>query len=676
MKKTYILLGVAMMLNTNAWANNGLHTKDDNDTLKVHEIRGLDVVARKSGMRRMPGAINSMKVEKEELFKAACCNLGESFTTNPSVDVNYSDAATGAQQIKLLGLSGTYVQMLAENLPAFRGSASPFALRYVPGPWMKSILVSKGNSSVKNGYEGITGQINVEYLKPEDPKGMELNVYGNSDARFEVNADANVHLKNNWSSVLMGHYEHENKEHDSNGDGFMDSPKVKQINLMNRWLWMGDKQIFHGGISTLHEKRNSGTISHHLPSGMRGFDIGIETHRYEAYIKHAFILDKTNGTNIAILGNGAIHRTQAEYGDKAYQANEKNLYLQVAFENNWGTMHNLAAGLSMQHDYLGQHIRLEHQPTLPLTRLNERETTGGAYAQYTLNLNHKLVAMAGLRLDNSSRWGIFLTPRMHIKYQPIDLVGIRLSVGKGYRTVHALAENHNLLSSGRKLIIDDLKQEDAWNYGISSSWNIPLFKKTLKLNAEYYYTRFGNQVLIDYDQDVDEIHITNLHGKSYSHTFQIDATYPVLPGLEMTAAYRYTDVKATYGGVLQEKPLTSRYKGLLTASYKTPLGKWQMDATFQLNGGGRLPQWRNGTTLSTNADSRYSAFGQLNAQVTRWFRTFSVYVGGENITGFTQKQRIIDAQNPWSNTFDPTLVWGPTRGAMAYVGVRIKVGKN
>lgn len=673
MKQRILLSGVALTLAAYTFADDHQHLPTPNDTLKTHEIKGLEVVARTGGMRRMAGAINGMKVEKDELFKAACCNLGESFTTNPSVDVSYSDAATGAQQIKLLGLSGTYVQMLGENLPAFRGSASPFALRYVPGPWMKSILVSKGTSSVKNGYEGITGQINVEYLKPNDPKKTEINLFGNIDGRFEANIDLNRHFKNNWSSVLLGHYENESAEHDSNKDGFMDSPKIQQVNLQNRWHWANERQIFHGGISTLHERRKGGNTRHHQMPDIDPFQIGISTHRYEAYLKHAFILNKEHGTNIAFLGNGAIHQTDADYGLKAYQANEKNLYLQAAFETNWGVMHNLAAGASMQHDYLKQEVRWTHDLTQQLSPINQRETTAGLYAQYTFNLHHKIVAMAGLRADNSNLWGWFVTPRVHIKYQPIDLVGIRLSAGKGYRTVHALAENHHLLSSGRTIVMDDLQQEDAWNYGISTAWNIPLWRKTLKLNAEYYYTRFGNQVLFDYDRSVNAIHITNLEGKSYSHTFQIDATYPILEGLDITAAYRYTDVKATYGGVLREKPLTSRYKGLFTASYKTPLGKWQMDATFQLNGGGRLPQWNSVAGLSTDADRRYSAFGQLNAQVTRWFRTFSIYAGGENLTGFTQQNRIIDAHNPWSSTFDPTLVWGPTRGAMAYVGVRVKL---
>lgn len=219
-----------------------------------------------------------------------------------------------------------------------------------------------------------------------------------------------------------------------------------------------------------------------------------------------------------------------------------------------------------------------------------KETTPGIYAQYTYNLNEKVVAMAGIRADHSSRYGTFVTPRFHLKLSPNEVVSLRLSVGKGYRSVHALAENNNLLASGRQLVIDDLKQEEAWNSGLSSSFYIPLFGKTLKLNAEYYHTHFNEQAVIDYDSNSTEIRISNLDGKSYSNTIQVDASYPVIQGLELTAAWRWNDVKSTYGGELMEKPLTSRYKGLVTVSYKTPLGIWQFDATLQLNGGGRMPR--------------------------------------------------------------------------------------
>ena len=624
---------------------------------KAVDLQNVTITSRRSGTRRMGGAVNGVLINREELFKAACCNLGESFTTNPSVDVNYSDAATGAKQIKLLGLSGTYVQMLTENLPNFRGAAAPYSLDYVPGPWMNSIQVSKGSSSVRNGYESITGQIDVEYLKPDNDEGVTVNLYGGTLGRLEANADANVHLDDKLSTEVLLHYQDDLGHHDMNDDGFLDQPNVRQWNLQNRWKWKGDHYLFHGGFGMVKEKREGGqTNTHHpTPNTHHPYLININTDRYEGYMKHAFILDPEHGTNIALMGNASMHLLDANYGEKHYSVNQKNVYAQLLFETNFTEQHNLSAGLSLNYDYLTK---------------DDKETTPGAYAQYTYNLNDKIVAMAGIRADHSSRFGTFVTPRFHLKLTPSEIVSLRLSAGKGYRTVHALAENNNLLASGRQLVIDDLEQERAWNYGISSSFYIPLFDKTLKLNAEYYHTHFSQQAVIDYDSNPSLIRITNLDGKSYSNTVQVDATYPIVKGLELTAAWRWNDVKCTYGGKLMEKPLTSKYKGLITASYKTPLGLWQVDATLQLNGGGRMPTPVNGLW-----DERFQAYEQVSAQITRWFRHFSVYIGGENLTGFRQKQTIINAADPWSSSFDPTMVWGPVHGAMFYAGVRVNFGR-
>lgn len=638
---------------------------DSVGTMPDQTLHEVQVVSRKPGMMRMKGAMSGQIISQDELFKAACCNLGESFTTNPSVDVSYNDAATGAKQIKLLGLSGKYVQMLTENLPNFRGAAIPYSLGYVPGTWMKSIQVSKGNASVKNGYEAMTGQINVEYLKPEDGENVHVNLYGNTMSRIEANADGNVHIVKGLSTEILGHYEDNLKEHDSNKDGFMDDPQTRQFNLQNRWYGKTGNYIFHGGLSLLDEKRESGQTNHEGVLGHQTeplYRINLNTHRYEGYMKHAFILDPGHGTNIAWMSSASMHEMDATYGRKDYDVNEKNVYSQLMFETNFTPEHNLALGASFNHDYVGQ--------TYLGQRLNEKEYVVGGYAQYTYNLHDRLVAMAGIRIDHSSGYGTFVTPRFHVKWQVNDLWSLRASAGKGYRTVHALAENNYLMASGRQLVIDKLSQENAWNYGLSTALNIPLGRQTLKLNAEYYYTRFGNQAVIDYDTDPVQIHISNLHGKSYSHTFQIDATYDLFRGMTMTAAYRYNDVKTTYGGELMRQPLTNRYKGLLTASYKTPLGLWQFDATFALNGGGRLPKAYTTADGTPSWKESYPAYGQLNAQITRTFRHFSVYAGGENLTGYKQKNPIIDAARPWSSTFDPTLVWGPMQGLRGYIGVR------
>lgn len=683
--KRIIILTLAAVMSAFGYANNKVdnivkNTTDDNDSVKLERnLKEVQITSRRSGTSRLAGAVNGISVNRQELFKAACCNLGESFVTNPSVDVSYNDAATGAKQIKLLGLSGTYVQMLTENMPDFRGAAAPYSLGYVPGPWMKSIQVSKGAASVKNGYESITGQIDVEYKKPDDEQGAEVNLYGNSKGKIEANVDANVHITDELSTEILLHHENGLKDQDSNDDGFMDMPMVEQYHVQNRWKLKHGKYLFHGGITALKEIRNSGQMMNDnakMDSEHGMYDISLKTHRYSAYAKNAFILNSEKGTNIALMTSASMHQLNAAFGWKGYRANEKNLYASLMFETNFTKEHNLSLGLSLNHDYLGQDVRLEHNKALDFTNVDEKETTPGAYIQYTYTLGTKFTAMAGLRADHSSVYGNFVTPRCHLKYAPNDIISFRAAVGKGYRTVHAYAENNYLLSSGRTLVVDDLKQEEAWNYGVSAALNIPLFGNTLKFNADYYYTDFVNQAIIDYDTDKSKIRITNLDGKSYSHTFQVDATYPIFKGMSVTAAWRYNDVKTTFNGKLREKPLTSRYKGLLTASYKTPLGLWQFDATLQLNGGGRLPDPYTTSDGTSSWDNRYHSFEQVSAQITRWFRNFSIYIGGENLTGFKQKNPILNADNPWSSAFEPTMVWGPVEGAMFYAGVRIKIGRK
>lgn len=662
-------------------------TPDSTATLKDQTLDNVTVTARAATVRTLAGAINGKDILRDELFKAACCNLGESFVNNPSVDVNYSDATTGARQVKLLGLSGTYVQMLTENLPNFRGAALPYGLGYVPGSWMKSLQVSKGNSSVKNGYEAMTGQINVEYVKPEDPTGMSVNLYGNTMGKFEANADGNIHINGNknLSTELLAHFENNWSKHDGNGDGFQDDPQVRQYNLQNRWYWKTGNYMLHAGLSLLKEDRMSGQVNHHhsMTAGLAPYRINIGTDRYEAYMKNAVILNPEHGTNMALMGNVSMHKQNASYGIKQYDVNEKNAYASLIFETNFTPEHNLSAGLSLNYDYLHQNLSLpvgaipsNYGNLYPLVGGIESETTPGAYVQYTYNVNGKFIAMAGLRVDHSNVYGTFVTPRFHLKWVPASFLTIRLSAGKGYRSPHALAENNYLMASGRRLIVDKLNQESAWNYGTSLDFLIPVGQKTLKLNAEYYYTHFLSQTIVDYDTNPQELHITNLDGKSYSHTFQIDASYPLFKGLELTAAYRYNLVKATYNGQLMWKPLQSRYKGLLTASYKTPLGLWQFDATVALNGGGRMPEPYTLASGNLSWDRNYKAYGQLNAQITRYFHHFSVYIGGENLTNFKQKNPIVGYQNPWDNGFEPTMIYGPIQGAMGYVGIRLNLGKR
>lgn len=640
-------------------------------------------VHRPKGNRKLKNiATNTDWISKTELLRAACCNLGESFTTNASVDVNYSDAATGARQIKLLGLSGTYVQMLTENIPNLRGASSLYGLGYIPGPWMQSIQVSKGASSVKNGYESITGQINVEFLKPQADQSVMANGYVDLFGKAEVNAAGNIHLGSKWFTGLLLHGENGFASHDGNDDGFIDLPQIRQFTGMNRWAYIGDKYIFQAGVRYLVEKRLSGQHGHGEMPAMGGhepFKIDIATNRGEFFTKNAYLIDVENVNNLALILSGSIHSEDAVYGHKLYDVRQDNIYASLIYERKWMEgLHELSAGLSLNYDRFKQDFRLENDPALSPARQIDRETTPGGYAQYTYNLDSRLILMAGLRYDHSSVYGSMLTPRAHIKWNLLDgALSIHGSAGRGYRSPHPLAENHFYMASSRKIVIgSDLQQEVAMNSGGGVTGTVTLADRGLTYNAEFYYTRFSHQLLVDLDTDPHAVIISDSQNRpNFSRTLQVEFSYPIIRELEFTAAYRFTDVKVDYGQGLVDKPLTSKHKGLFSLNWRPNMGIWQLDVTLAINGSGRMPKPYILEDGEPSWPSRYKTFPQLNAQLTRNFRNWAVYIGGENLTGFRQKNPIIDAANPWGDNFDATMVYGPVHGPMAYVGFRFNLTK-
>ncbi len=618
--------------------------------------------------------LQTQKITYDEICRAACCNLAESFETNPSVDVSYSDASTGARQIKLLGLSGTYVQMLTENYPNFRGASSLYGLDYVPGAWMESIQVSKGTSSVKNGYEALAGQINVEFKKPQTADLFSANLFASDAGRYEANTDASWHVNDKLSTGLLIHYSNDKMSHDDNGDGFLDTPIKEQVNVMNRWSYNSGSYVSQYGGRFLHENRTGGQDIHH-ESITDPYKIGLTTNRAELFTKQAFIINKEKVESVALILSGSYHEQLSMYDRTPYNIYQNNVYASLLYEKEFSHAHSLSTGLSLNYDGFNENLVMDGTRT----PYNRSEVVSGAYAQYTYNLNDKFILLAGIRADYSQRYDLFVTPRIHVKYNPFEWFHVRASAGKGYRTANVLAENNFLLASSRKMrIADNLDQEEAWNTGLNLSFYIPVAGKELTLNGEWYYTNFIKQVVVDMDSNPHEVSFYNLDGESYSNSFQLEATYPFFRGFTMTAAYRYTDAQTDYRNTegityRMKKPLVSDYKGLLTASYQTPLKKWQFDVTSQFNGGGRMPEASKSNPLW---NSEFKAYTVVNAQITKYFRQWSVYIGGENLFDYTQDMPVIDAMNPRGENFDSSMIYGPVHGRKLYVGVRFNIGRE
>lgn len=611
-------------------------------------------------------------ITSAELRRAACCNLSESFETNASVDVNYADAATGAKQIQLLGLAGSYTQILAENIPAIYGLATPYGLNYIPGPWMESIQVSKGTSSVRNGYESVAGQINVEYKKPATSEKVYLNGFLSDAGRQEVNANTSLVVNDKLSTMLMVHGENQKSMKDHNNDGFRDEPDVKQYHLFNRWDYLTPAGDVRFGIRYLEEERAGGQNSY-MPSDnntwTNGFGISIRTQRAEAFLKTGKIFGPEKSMSLGWINNGSWHSQDSWFGYRQYSGTQKSYYSSLLYQFNPSLGRStIDAGLSYKYDMYDEH--LEDTPFL------RKETVPGAFLQYTYADTAKVTVVAGIRADRHNLYGTLITPRVHIRYVPVSWLTIRASTGKGYRSGNVLAENSYFLASSRKMIIaSDLRIEEAWNSGISFSGSFNPAGKPLRLTADFFHTGFVSQIVTDLDASVDEVRFYNLNGKSYSNVLQLEASFKPAEGLDLLAAWRWNDVKMTIDEKLRTKPLTSRYRGLFTVSYLTHLRKWQYDYTLQINGPGRVP-----STSSNPADyirpETFGTFAVMNLQVTRNFRRLQMYAGSENLLDYRQHDPVIAAEDPFGDYFDASLIWGPVHGRKIYAGIRFLINRT
>ena len=682
-------------------------------------LEEVNITERKMAvLRSRVSALQTETITGEALCMAACCNLSESFETSASVDVAYSDAATGAKQIRLLGLSGTYVQMITENTPNIRGLAQAFGMEYIPGPWMEAIQVSKGTSSVLNGYEAIAGQINVEYLKPQTQDPISLNAMISTETHAEVNATGGWDLNDKVSTGILFHAQNMSLELDHNHDGFLDMPKNTNVNLLNRWYVKTGDYTGQFLVRGLYDRRQGG-LTKEATEALSPYKIDLNTWRVDGFMKNGYVFDTELGTSIGVITSASYHNQQNTYGPRQWDAAQTNAYLNAIFQtsfddsatDHWDDhQHKLSAGVSLNYDGYVEEIGVLGDKAM---RLDRWEVTPGVFAEYTYTYKDMLTLLAGIREDYSTRYGFFTTPRMNVRFAPFEWWTLRGSVGLGYRSPNAIADNAAYLASNRiyqffttlhnstphytTLPHAELAQERSMNTGLSTVFYIPMGKRELQLSGEYYYTKFLDGVIADMDRSLQGITLYNMHdvegAKYFSHNWQVEASMEILRGWTMTAAFRYTDVKQTTFNTdaneyqLREKPLQNKFKGIITTSYQTPLKTWQFDLTAQFNGEGRMPdgfQIPEGSNQYRvhNGCIYHKWYPQLLGQITKFFRTWSIYLGAENMTNFTQDNPIVgerleakgDKQggfvNPQSANYDASMIWAPIHGWKMYLGFR------
>lgn len=624
-----------------------------------------------------------------ELLKAACCNLSESFSTNPSIDVNFSDAVTGNKQIKMLGLTSPYILMAEENIPAMRGASQAYGLSFVPGTWIESIQITKGAGSVINGYESISGQINYEIEKPINARPFFLNLYTSEDSRYELNAHTKVKLSDKWATSLLAHGNVRQRKSDHNHDGFIDNPIGNQINLLNRWQYSNAEKgwVSFLNLNYMKDERQAGQIDYN-PLTDKGttnaWGSEVNSERFTLSNKTGYVFPDTPYKSIGLQNSFQSHRQDSYFGLNSYDIHQKSWYGNLIYNSIIGnTQHKFATGLSGTYDDYNEQLT-----TSALAGDFSRiDRSVGAFFEYTYDNSSNFSFVAGIRADSHNNLGNFITPRFHLRYNPWKEATFRLSAGRGKRAANVIAENQQLLASSRQLHIIGgdggklygLNPEIAWNYGASFLQAFKIWGKNAELSVDFYRTHFDNQVVVDLDHSPQQALFYNLDGKSFANSLQAEVSISPAKGLDFKAAYKYYDVQTQFTKGQLEKTLTPKHRWFANIAYETAdtqennHSQWKFDVTFNWLGEQRLP-----TTATNPLPYRLSdyapSFATLNAQITRVFsKTFEVYVGGENLTNYKQANGILAADAPFGAYFDSTMQYAPAFGQMYYAGMRFKL---
>jgi len=625
-------------------------------------------------------------INKTGLIKMACCNLSESFENSATVTVGFTDAISGAKQVQLLGLSSIYTQILGENIPTLRGLSSISGWSYIPGSWLESIQLSKGASSVVNGYEAISSQINLEFKKPNFTDPLFINLYTDQFNCYEGNITAATQVAENlWTSLLVFGSIDKNA-HDYNKDGFLDMPKSQLINIYNRWFYLKPNGLqSRTGIKFLYEDRKGGHDTKHNYSNYSGgghYYTNIDNKIFTVDNKTGFPVGNIDGQSIGIITSFTHQEQNSSFGLKTFNGTQTSFYSNVLFTSHIGstTIHKYTVGGSFAFD----NYKTQYQDSLsfnitPLTPLNHQELVPGLFGEYTYSPLEKFVLILGARVDHNSKYGWLFTPRANIKYNIVDNVIIRGSIGKGYRAPNVIADNIGILASSRKLYLDGisgLNIESAWNYGGNLTFYIPVWDEhKMTLTFDYFHTEFENQAIVDIERNSHSVYFYNLKGRSYADAWQADLSVTPFEGFDILTALRFNNTKITYSDrdqqYLVEKPLISRYRGLLNLSYATKFKKWVFDFTTQMNGPSRIP-CLNGY----NSELKESpCFPIYFAQVSKNSKRFDIYFGAENILNYKQNNPIINASHPFSQGFESSFIWGPIVGRKIYIGIRLRIGK-
>ena len=646
--------------------------------IEDNTLSTVDISAKSQATRFADGVIKAEVLGTRELERAACCSLAGCFNTNASVDAATTNVVTDAKELRVLGLSGVYNQILIDGMPLVQGLSYTFGSSSIPGTMIEEIFVSKGANSVIQGYESISGQINIMPKSPAKAEKLFLNALVNSFGQSQYNANY-MHKKSNWSNFTNVHATLPAGTIDGDKDGFQDVAQINRISLFNKWIYDNpDNQKIKSqiGIRFWNENRIGGQTNYdkkiHKGSG--------EVYGQQIYLSQVDLYTKLNYklgalTSLIWVNSGFYHNQESIYGQKNYLANQKNVYSNLVLDHNFGeNQHNWKTGISIRNNSLTEDISFVANPlnlSYAGNYVNDY-TVPGIFTEGVFYIDNFTI-MGGIRADKHGNFGWKITPRMLIRAEVSENTDIRFSAGKGFRRVHLFSEQVMLLASNRDVIIEnEFAPEEAINLGLNLIQRFKVGDISTSFVVDGYLTFFQNQVFPDFDREVGKIFVNNFTQDSYSRNIQVENKWEFSPQIDFKWAYNYQWTAREIEGKMESLPLIPKHKILSQASLSTKDNLWQGDLTFRWIGSKRLPNTED-YPIQYKQESESPSYSQIDFQLTKRWTRFELYAGIENITNFRQNFPILGSDEPFGPFFDSSFNWGPTKGREFYIGFRYKV---
>ena len=669
-------------------------SENQNETLHIHllaqdnQLSEVVVSGTLKAVRRTESPV-PVEVYSPVFFKKnPTANIFDALQNVNGVRPQLNCGVCNTGDIHINGLEGPYTAVLIDGMPIVSSLSTVYGLSGIPNSLVERIEIVKGPASSLYGSEAVGGLINIITKNPTTAPIFSADVF--TTGWLETNTDLGMKFNvGKKATALVGvNYFTYNQIIDNDHDNFTDLTLQDRISVFQKWNFSRkNNRLLSIAGRFMYEDRWGGDVrwQKKYRGGNEIYGESIYTRRGEIFGTYELPVKE----KLSLSFSGTLHYQDSRYGTTPYIANQKIGFLQLTWDKKLGG-NDLLAGIASRYTYYD-----DNTAATALFGQNNPENTWlpGIFLQDEIAITDQHKLLLGARYDYNSVHGNIFTPRLAYKWKINENNILRFNTGTGFRVVNLFTEDHAALTGSRDVVIaGNLKPEKSVNANLNYIKKIYNESGTLiNLETSFFYTRFSNRIIGNYEINPNKIIYDNLKGHAISKgiTANLDLSFP--NGLKIITGATLMDVYTVENNIRSRQLLTEKFTATWSVSYKLTGHNLSIDYSGNVYSPMKLPLLGNLDPRSPN--SPWYSLQNIQFTYTGW-TNFEIYTGIKNLLNFTPKrnnpflisrtndpfdtnveynssgQVIATPLNPYALTFDTTYIYGPNQGIRGFVGLR------